>query len=468
MADVFKMKVGTNTNMGLRNIGHIDSSSLARLAESRRDNSGSGGTGEYIFNFNSFDRSNTLGYGIGLYTFPEEIEQIFNDNSGFRAYINNEMKTRLAGEFGGQYERGLREGDGILIADPAMTNSVNYYFKYTDLRTVQKLTYKGNPVFRLKKNGVTTFQRQVASGAETKVGLATRTMTSITWRVTNDDDANILADVYAATGTSYPSVSTLYSSGSNPTGTLNNSYKKNSTKIAGGNYFDFTTTGLTPNTSYRCTAVLGDNTTSLYHSVPGQAALYTSEGIVVSFVSATSTSITFNYTNRTSSSTTRIYAGTTSPGNTQVSSTSVAPNGNIYATLTGLSPNTNYTIYVRGYYGSTYTYTTTASFTGKTLSSLQKPDIISTNGNYCEPGVEIHNPNNVTVTVVAGGGVNPTTTYGTLTAYETRSFYIYVGDNTAGQTKTVYVRLYNTSQGYSDSSHSSVTISNRCISNPGN
>ena len=103
----------------------------------------------------------------------------------------------------------------------------------------------------------------------------------------------------------------------------------------------------------------------------------------------------------------------------------------------------------------------------RTTKPLKKPDIISTDGAFCAPGVEIYNPNGVAVTVVAGVGVNPTTSYGELNAYGTGTFYIDVGPNPAGTNKTVYVRLYNALQGYSDSSNSSVTIARYCLIIPG-
>lgn len=466
MAETFNFKKGNTENLGLRWLGSYQTNSRARYGTS--DSIIFGGKFVYVV-----DSNDITTYPSAFSGTAQNFADYWNNpaNYSFRTHIiENKVPEKIYNEtvqdYGDYYVRAMSEWDTIVI--PAGYNLPNLQynvFEYVDLRRVQKLTYKGYPVFRLKKDGVTIFQRQIASGASAKVGYTARTMTSIDWRVTNDDDANILADVYAIIDTVLPSVSTLYSSGSNPTGTLNNTYKKNSTKIAGGNYVDFISEGLIPNTSYRCTSVLGDNTTSLYHSLPGYGSAYTDQGIVVSFLSATSSSITFNYTNKTSSTTTRIYAGTTSPGNTQVSSTSVASNGNTTATLTGLSPNTSYTIYVRGYTGSTYT--STASFTGKTLSSLEQPVIGSIDGAFCNPNVEIINPNDVTVTVFAGVGVNPTTSYGVLYAYETGTFFIDVGANPAGQNKTFYVRFYNASQGYSASSHGSVTIAKRCLSNPG-
>ena len=107
-------------------------------------------------------------------------------------------------------------------------------------------------------------------------------------------------------------------------------------------------------------------------------------------------------------------------------------------------------------------HSTIATFTGATLPTLQAPSLSNINGTYCKPRVRITNNNNTAVTVFAGPGPNPTTSYGTLAANSFGTFSIDLGMSSGGMT-FFNVRFYNASQGYSTSTSSTVNISTPCV-----
>ena len=350
------------------------------------------------------------------------------------------------------------DGDNIVIDGVYDT----YYFRYGDTSIVWDLNYQENPVYKLIKDGNVVFNPQFAEGQSTTMGYSAKTMTSITWRFLNPASTH-LASFYAQAKTGgYYADTSFYTDGVFD-GTLNSSYLRDD-DIDPGSYGYWAQTGLTPLSTYYCKSIAHSfNNLALIDGTPSTYSTMVAQGITAAMTSVTTSSVSFRVYNYTSY-TVATKAGTSYPGSTTVGS-GLASGGSAIYTLSGLSANTSYTIYVDSYYLANNYY---ASFSAKTESSVVKPTITNVDVSYCEgPYLTIYNPNAYTVSVYGGTTSSPTSYKGTLGAKASANFLINAGSS-AGTSFHVYTRFYNSSYGYSTSTLSTGTTNTICYPFPEN
>ena len=445
MPETYKLKQGTVSNITWRYLGNMN--------EAHDNLTAFNAISPTVINFFQSHRDIWEGStGILIPTIPSDFIEFWENNSSFRSFFADVIYESL-----GRYS--LLEGDSLNFDDDGNNGQI---YKYMDIRTVTKFTYKGEPVYRFKQNNNIVYQKQAGGGMTALMGLSNRTFTSITWNIFNRD-REFANNIYAnATTGNYPTEASLYTSGSHPTGTLNNLFLR-ATGLATNSSTQWIQSGLNGNTIYYGRIITSVPGKAIINSESGIASASTLNGAQAVFVSATTSSITFRLFNYTSSTFTHIYAGTTSPGTIQVG-TNLAAGDNFTYTLPGLSANTSYNIYVRGYNGTTYTTTTPAFFTASTLVPYYAPNVTSANGLTCQgPTLSIYNQNNFEVTLYWGNASTQTNNAGTIAAGGTLSNYTFNMGLSAGNSYSIYLKFYNATKGYSSVTNQTGTISKFCI-----
>lgn len=322
MAEIYKLKKGSNPSVILRYAGDLSNESdyFAKLMNQSSNKK----------TITNYEETQWLSYSDDSMPFPEppyNFPYSYDHNVyGFADFID----TYIIG-------RTPKNGDVITF------ENYDSVFVFSDSNIVWNVKKGDQEVYSVKKGDEVVFQRQYLRGYEdaSLSSFVSSTGTSIKWRITNKDP-DVAADTYAnVVKSQIPSLDFSFD------------YKRGTLRTPSLPHNTFTTSNLDDGSRYYCRAGLKHPTLKI---MPIIESTYSSYDLPIAapsvqLIARTESSATIRFINNSNTKTIEIYAGVGTSSVTRTSKGTIEPGGfHSDVTFTGLDSNTSYNLYYHARY----------------------------------------------------------------------------------------------------------------------